>query len=149
MGDNTISVKAVSEGTPLTKIHVKSFEFEIDEPELFGGTNQAPSPVDYLLSSIAGCIAAIGTYMAGEMGFEIRRLEVSIDGLINSDCFFGRSDQTRSGFQEIAISLDMDSSASVEQLTEWKRQLPIRCPVLDNLLRPVKIIFKGEESDKG
>lgn len=149
MGDNTISLKAVSEGTPLTKIQVKTFEFEIDEPELFGGTNQAPSPVDYLLSSIAGCIVAIGTYMAGEMGFEIRRLEVSIDGLINSDCFFGRSAETRSGFQEIAIALDMDSSADEQQLREWKRQLPVRCPVLDNLLHPVKIVFKGEETDKG
>ena len=145
MGDNTISLKAVSEGTPLTKIRVKSFEFEIDEPELFGGKNQAPSPVDYLLSSVAGCIVAIGTYMAGEMGFEIRRLEVSVDGLINSDCFFGRSQEKRSGFQEITIALDLDSSATAEQLEEWKRQLPIRCPVLDNLLRPTRIVFKEEE----
>lgn len=145
MGDNTISLKAVSEGTPLTKVHVKSFEFQIDEPEMFGGTNQAPSPVDYLLSSIAGCIVAIGTYMAQEMGFQITRLEVSIDGLINSDCFFGRSFENRSGFREISIFLDMESSASEEQLKEWKRQLPVRCPVLDNLLHPVKIVFKGED----
>lgn len=141
MGDNRITLNAVSEGTTLTKIHVKTFEFEIDEPELFGGRNLAPSPVDYLLSSIAGCIVAIGTYMAGEMGFEIRRLEVSIEGLINSDCFFGRSGEARSGFQEISIALHLDSSADEEQLREWKQQLPVRCPVLDNLLHPVKIVI--------
>lgn len=148
MGENRIILKAVSEGMPLTKVYVKTFEFAIDEPEMFGGTNLAPSPVDYLLGAVAGCIAAAGTYIANEMGFEIRRLEVSVDGLINSDCFFGTSYRTRSGFQEIAIWLDVDSEASAVQLEEWKKQLSVRCPVLDNLLHPARIVFKkGKEQN--
>ena len=139
MGDNTISVTASAEGTTLTKVAVKEFEFEIDEPELFGGKSLAPSPVDYLLGSVAGCIVAAGTYMAKEMGFELYHLEAAVDGRINSDCFFGISSGNRSGFQEITVSLRVESSASEDQLEEWKRQLPIRCPVIDNLLHPVKL----------
>lgn len=139
MGDNIISVKAVSEGTTLTNVAVKGFEFEIDEPELFGGKSLAPSPVDYLLGSVAGCIVAAGTYMAKEMGFELYRLQVSVDGLINSDCFFGISSGKRSGFQEIVVSLHVESNAGEAQLEEWKQQLMVRCPVIDNLLNPVSL----------
>lgn len=147
MGDNTISVKAISEGTPYMRVTVKGFEFAIDEPELFGGKSQAPSPVDYLLGSVAGCIAAAGTYMAKEMGFKLYQLEVSVDGLINSDRFFGIPSEKRSGFQEISVSIHMESNADAAQQEEWNRQLPVRCPVIDNLLDPVKlkITVNGEK----
>lgn len=148
MADNIISLKASADGTTLTKVKIKGFEYEIDEPAFFGGRDLAPSPVDYLLGSIAGCISAIGTYMAKEMGFTLRHLDIAVDGLINSDLFFGISEKKRSGFQKIDIRLTIDSDATPEQLKNWKEQLLTRCPVIDNLLHPVEITVKESEEMK-
>lgn len=148
MENQTLTLTASASGTTLTNVKIKNFEYQIDEPEFFGGQSLAPSPVDYLLGSIAGCIVAAGTYMAKEMGFHLNHLDIKVDGIINSDCFFGISAEKRSGFQEIIISLSIDSDASPETLEQWKQQLLIRCPVIDNLLHPAAIVIKESEGLK-
>lgn len=147
MADHTISLKAVAEGTTLTKVKVKSFEYEIDEPEFFGGRSLAPSPVDYLLGAVAGCIVAAGTQLAKDMGISLRRLQADVEGVIDSDCFFGIPTEKRSGFQKITINLTIDSDGTKEQTAYWKQQLMIRCPVIDNLLQPVEIVIIETENE--
>ena len=139
MGNHVISVRAESGATPLTRVTARQHEFTIDEPALFGGEDTAPSPVEYLLGAVAGCITAIGCQMAKEAGFQVYGLRASVDGEIDSARFLGLPGGTRSGFQEIRIGLEIDCSATEEQLRGWQEQLALRCPVLDGLLHPAKV----------
>ncbi len=147
MDSSTIEVRAVSRATPMTQVSVRQHTFFIDEPAQFKGGDAAPSPVEYLLGAIAGCIAAIGCQISGEEGFSIQKLETTVRGQINSDCFLGRSDARRSGFHHIEIDLRIACDAEEAQIIRWREQLEKRCPVLDNLLHPAQIDISYEREN--
>lgn len=142
MKDSVISIEATSHGKTETLIKTKDFTYVIDEPVIFGGNNKAPSPVEYLLGATAGCVVAIGSFVAKEMGFEIAKLNMTVTGHINSSNFLGISDEMPSGFKEIIITLDLDSSATQEQLERWEQQVKKRCPVIDNLEHAADVVIK-------
>lgn len=48
---------------------VKEFTFPIDQSIKAGGTNEAPTPMDYVLGSFNGCVLIIIERVAVELGF--------------------------------------------------------------------------------
>ncbi len=74
------SVKAKSENPTKTIVETGGFKLVIDEPENLGGTNAGPNPVEYVLASLAGCMNVVGHLAAKEMGFELRGMEISLEG---------------------------------------------------------------------
>ena len=73
-------------------------EILIDEPPSFHGTDQGPSPVEYFLIGIGGCIGNTFAYCLQKKNIEIDDLEILIEGnlkhmgpkmrlrLVNIDC---------------------------------------------------------------
>ena len=134
MSEKILTVTAHCDNTPKTTVSAGKFNLLIDEPEAFGGENLAPSPVEFLLASIAGCISAVGQLAAKQMNIPLKSLDIKIDGAIDADKFFGISQLPRAGFQEIKIEILADADCSSETLHEWLGQVQSRCPVIDNLL---------------
>ena len=137
----TILVTASCGQNARTDIRSGQFSWVIDEPVSFGGDNTAPSPVEMLLGSIAGCIAAVGQLIAREMGHQLQSLAIRIEGDVNSDLFFGKSDIERAGFQEIRIEIDASCSWTADERESWMEQVIRRCPVIDNLSLPTPMDF--------
>ncbi|MBY9018653.1 MAG: OsmC family protein [Candidatus Lokiarchaeota archaeon] len=52
----------------------------IDEPSSFHGTDLGPSPVEYLLIGIGGCLSSTLVYCLRKRNIEIDDLEIVIDG---------------------------------------------------------------------
>ena len=75
------------------------------------------------------------------------KLETTIRGQINSDCFLGRSNARRSGFHRIEIVLHIACDADEAQIIRWREQLEKRCPVLDNLLHPTQVDISYEREN--
>lgn len=137
----TISLTASCGQNARTDIRSGQFSWVIDEPVSFGGDNTAPSPVEMLLGSIAGCIAAVGQLIAREMGHQLQSLAIRIEGDVNSDLFFGKSDIERAGFQEIRVEINSSCRWTAEEREAWMEQVIRRCPVIDNLLLPTPLNF--------
>ena len=129
----TLSLRAACKDNARTEIQSKNHSWVIDEPKLFGGEDTAPSPVEMLLGSLAGCIAAAGHLIAQEMGIGLKALDIAIDGEIDSQVFLGKGDGGRAGFRRIAVSLTADADWTPAQQAEWMEQVNRRCPVIDNL----------------
>jgi uncharacterized OsmC-like protein len=55
-------------------------EIPIDEPPSFHGTDQGPSPVEYFLIGIGGCIGNTFVYCLQKKDVEIENLEILIEG---------------------------------------------------------------------
>lgn len=136
MKEVTLSVRARSSKSVRTQVETKNHTWHIDEPEPFGGEDSAPSPVDMLLGSLAGCISAIGHLVAKEMGFCLESLEIYIDGDINPKRFLGTCMDGRSGFSKIAVRIEVVADWTPGQRDDWLRQVELRCPVIDNLAAP-------------
>lgn len=136
MAEGMIFVRASSEKSVRTQVKSKTHTWYIDEPAPFGGEDSAPSPVDMLLGSLAGCISAIGHLIAKEMGFCLDSMEICIDGEINSKRFLGTGLEGRSGFSNIVVRMEVTADWAPEQKEAWLRQVHERCPVIDNLMNP-------------
>jgi len=55
-------------------------EIHIDEPESFHGTDKGPSPVEFFLIGIGGCLGSTFAYCLQKQNIEIDALEVVVDG---------------------------------------------------------------------
>jgi uncharacterized OsmC-like protein len=105
----------------------------IDEPSNLGGTDEGPTPVEYILGALAGCLTVVGHVVAKEMAFELRGITFELAGDLDPAKFLGESATNRAGFQEIRVKVLPDSNASQEQLDAWLKAVGSRCPVSDNL----------------
>lgn len=139
MPENTLSVWASCAGDPHTEVKGQTHTWRIDEPVVFGGRNAAPSPVEMLLGSLAGCVCASGNILANEMGVRLSGMQVHVDGDIDSERFLGTSTEGRVGFRNISVRVNADANWTPEQKTAWMRGLSERCPVIDNLVSPTAL----------
>ncbi len=133
-----IRVSAHAGDSTMTEITTGGHKIYIDEPPFFGGKDEAPSPVAMFLASLAGCLNAIGQWVAKEMNIQIHSMDMDIVGDVDSACFCHDSKEVRAGFSAIRVSLNLDSDATDEQVEIWKDAVLRRCPVCDNICHPAE-----------
>ncbi|MFB6086229.1 MAG: OsmC family protein [Halodesulfurarchaeum sp.] len=137
----THSISAESRTETHTVVEARDFTFGIDEPTEIGGTNAGPTPVEYLLGALAGCLNVVGHTVAEELDLEIRTIGIDIEGDLDPRKFLGAAEEPRPGYQEVAVSLVVDSTASEEQLETWLEIVEERCPVSDNIANSTPLSF--------
>lgn len=54
----------------------------MDEPESFHGSNLGPSPVEYLLIGIGGCLGSTLSFCMRKNNLEIEELMLTVDGIL-------------------------------------------------------------------
>ncbi|WP_049920192.1 OsmC family protein [Halobiforma nitratireducens] len=127
------SVSATGESATKTAVTARDFEFVVDEPASLGGTDDGPNPVEYLLGSLAGCLNVVAHVVADEYDFELRDVEIDLEGELDPAKFMGKRDDVRAGYQEVTATISVDADADDETLTEWLAEVEKRCPVSDNV----------------
>lgn len=144
MADTRMVVVASSRNSPLTTIKTQSFEWIMDEPEIFGGASEGPSPVETMLASVASCFVATGQWVAKELDIVIQDLNVTVEGNIDSNRFLGKTRETRSGFSCIDVKLHLHADAPGERIDKWYAEVMERCPVFDTLQNSTAITIDLE-----
>lgn len=129
----TFAISAESRTETHTVVEARDFTFSVDEPTELGGTNAGPNPVEYLLGSLAGCLNVVGHAVAKEQDIEVRTIEIDIEGDLDPRKFLGESDEPRPGYQQVAVTLAVDSPATDDQLATWLEIVEERCPVSDTI----------------
>jgi uncharacterized OsmC-like protein len=127
-----LTVTATATNTTKTTITAGKHQILIDEPPMFGGADEAPSPVEMYLASIAGCINAAGQWIAREMDMDLQRIDISIEGEVDGGKFLSNDDTNRAGFTEISAKVEIVSDSDPSIQAEWLKQVRERCPVIDN-----------------
>lgn len=121
------------EGQMRTRLQIRDFgAFHTDEPVPVGGLNQAPSPMEYVVAAVNGCLAVVIETVAKEHDIELSALELATTGTIDTRGFRGTADVSPH-FQEVTVQARLglsDPDALGFLLTEAER----RCPAL-NLIR--------------
>ncbi len=114
------------------KMVVRSGAHEINIDKLGG---EAPSPIEYLLASLAGCVNIVGEIIAREMGIKVDDMRIEVTGVFNAAKLMTGAGE-RAGYKEIDVKVYVKSEANPETLREWLRRIEERCPVSDNLTTP-------------
>lgn len=130
------AVSAEGETGTRTSVGVRDFEFVVDEPAAFGGTDEGPTPVEYLLGAWAGCLNVVAHEVSEEYGVKLDGIAFEVEGDLDLRKFLGRADDVRAGFQEIRVQIDVDSDADEETLESLFAEVEERCPVGDTIEQP-------------
>lgn len=105
----------------------------IDQPKPAGGEDAGPTPLEYLLLSLAGCIGAIGRIIANQRKLPLRSMEIRVVGELDTDTLMGKSRENRAGFSGIWVMVKIDADMSKEEKGQFLHEIDSRCPVSDNL----------------
>ena len=127
------------------KSNIRNHVVYIDQPKESGGEDTGPTPLEYLLFSLAGCIASIGRIMANQKKIDLKSMEVKVEGQLDVETFLGKSQENRAGFKDIKVMVKIDAPLSLEEKRQFLHEIDIRCPVSDNIENQTPIAMRVEE----
>ena len=128
----TVEIEAAGEITPRT------FEFSTDWPEDVGGKDSAPSPGEALLAALGGCVGLSYVANAINLGVEIDKLDINIEGKSDLQALFG-GDRVSPSFSDVQVRVTVDSGADERTLLELGEAAARTSAVFQSLARPVPI----------
>ncbi|GAA3557801.1 OsmC family protein [Amycolatopsis ultiminotia] len=117
--------------TTVVDVRVRDHAFTVDEPPALGGTDRAANPVEYALASLGSCQVITYQFWAARLGIPLDAVRVHVDGDLDLHGFFGFDEDTRPGFRDVRISVELEGPAPAERYEQLRRAVDEHCPVLD------------------
>lgn len=119
--------------------HKSAYEYDADHPSVLVGADEAPTPVEFLLHGLAGCITAGIANIAAARGVTLTEVASRIEGDIDLLGLLGLSKEVRNGYQRIRATFDIKGDAPPEKLREIVEQSRARSAVFDVLTNGVPV----------
>jgi len=110
------------------------FAYDADHPTVLIGTNQGPTPVEFLLHAIAACLTSGLANIAAARGVTLRRVSSTVEGDIDLLGILGLSDEVRNGYRQIRVHFNVEGDASAEELAALVDRSRRRSAVYDVLV---------------
>jgi len=115
------------------------FVYDGDHPPVLCGVGNAPTPVEFLLHAIAGCITAGIGNIASARGVELESVEATVEGDLDVQGLLGISKDVRNGYQGLRLSYKIKGDADPETLRKIVAQSTARSAVYDVLTNGVPV----------
>jgi uncharacterized OsmC-like protein len=115
------------------------FTYDADHPAVLVGTNNGPTPVEFLLHAIAACLTAGVANVAAARGVTLHEVSSTVEGDIDLLGILGLSNQVRNGYQAIRVDFQISGDAPDEVLRGLIEQSRDRSAVYDVLTNGVPV----------
>jgi uncharacterized OsmC-like protein len=104
--------------------HQRSFTFDADHPAVLVGSDNGPTPVEYVLHALAACLTAGIANIAAARGVNLTEVSSTVEGDIDLLGILGLSDEVRNGYQQIRVSFRLrgDDPDRLRQVVEQSRK---------------------------
>ena len=96
----------------------KNFVYTIGEPEELLGTNQNPTPQNYLLGGMAGCMMVGFVILATSKGIKLDNVELKIVGDLNLRGMLELDPNVSVGFEELNFQFEVKGSGTQQEYDE-------------------------------
>jgi Pyruvate/2-oxoglutarate dehydrogenase complex, dihydrolipoamide acyltransferase (E2) component, and related enzymes len=137
--ESEFSLTAVSLSDTKIEATIRNFRVIVDEPKESGGTNEGPSPIEYLLLALVGCMNVTIRMIARNRKVKIDSIRFSVVGTLNPAKYLGLSKTSRAGLTKISLNVEIKSSAPKDVIYEIIKEAEERCPVHDTLAHGTQI----------
>ena len=117
----------------------KTFTLETDHPEVFAAEDQAPTPVEVVLSGLAGCLMGGIAAVAQHRGIQLRAVKATIEGDMDLQGILGIDDDVRNGFGTIRVNFTVDADATEDEIKALVAQSQKRSAVFDIVTNPTNV----------
>lgn len=142
MPNKTVVVSAQMDSGFVLGADIRGHSLVIDQPTAAGGTDKGPTPLEYFLFSIAGCVASIGRIAAMQQRLSLRSMKVNVSGYINTDKLMDLPSADRTGFQQIRIEAEIDADMSEAEKQTFLDAICERCPLHDNVHYVTQVVHQ-------
>jgi uncharacterized OsmC-like protein len=122
----------------------QTWVLDVDHPPVLVGGDNGPTPVEYVLHALAGCITAGIANIAAARGVTLTRVESTVKGDIDLLGILGLSDEVRNGFEQISMAFTIEGDAPAEKLQEIVEQSRARSAVFDIITNSVPVSIDVE-----
>ena len=123
-----IRVSGAGETPARTALQAGKHRILIDEPAARGGTDQAASPLETLLSAYLGCTNVIAHIVADDMGLALGALRFRLEAELDTRGIFGKAEVT-APFPRIHLKVEAETAEREDRIADLRAQLARRCPV--------------------
>ena len=123
----------------MSRVKARDFDIVVDQNKGMGGTDQGPRPSEYVLAALAACHEVTYRLYADALGIPLDEVSVSVTGHSDARGFLGLDDSVRAGFSHVTGEINVQTSASDEQVEQLRQAVNQHCPVLDDLRNPVSV----------
>ncbi len=134
-----VSISQIRAGGQDIMPPTRRFVLTVDEPDILGGVDSAPQPVEVLLSALAGCVTAGIATNAAMFAVPIDSLEIDLEADIDLRGVLGHDKSARNGVTDIRYTVTIQSPAPEDQVRKCKETIDRKSPVRDTLANPVNI----------
>ena len=117
----------------------KAHAVETDHPEQFAATDRAATPVEVLLSALAGCLTAGVASVAQHRGIQLNSVEAAVEGDMDMAGVLGIDGEVRNGFSAIRVAFEIDAEATQEEIAALVAQSQKRSAVFDIVTNPTLV----------
>lgn len=118
--------------------HEREFIHDADHPAVLVGTDQGPTPVEYLLVGLTSCLTAGIANVASARGVDLYEVESSIEGDIDLNGILGFGG-ARNGYQQVRVHFTIRGDAPDEVLRSIVEQSRQRSAVYDVMTNGVPV----------
>jgi uncharacterized OsmC-like protein len=122
--------------------HRTEFTFDMDHPEIFASEDKGATPVEMVLTGLAGCLTAGVAAVAQHRKIQLRSVTATIEGGMDIQGILGIDADVRNGFDGIKVKFDIDADATQEELEALVAQSQKRSAVYDIVTNPTNVSVK-------
>ena len=119
--------------------HKKPYTFEADHPEVFAAEDQAATPVEMVLASLASCLTAGVAAVAQARQVQLRSVTATLEAGMDIRGILGMDEDVRNGFDGIKVTYKIDADASPEDIKAIVAQSQKRSAVFDIITNPTNV----------
>jgi uncharacterized OsmC-like protein len=126
-------------GVGAEQSHKEAFVLDTDHPEIFAADDNGASPVEMVLSGLAGCLTAGVASVAQNRGIQLHSVSATLEGSMDLAGILGIDADVRNGFSEITVTYHIDADATGEEIQAVVAQSQKRSAVYDVLTNPTTV----------
>jgi uncharacterized OsmC-like protein len=119
--------------------HVREYRYDSDHPEIFASEDKGPTPVEYILVGLAGCLTAGIAAVAQNRGIQLNSVVATIEADMDIQGILGIDADVRNGFNGITVNYSIDADASGEDIAALVAQSQKRSAVFDVITNPTNV----------
>ncbi|MGP5219678.1 OsmC family protein [Arthrobacter rhombi] len=122
-----------------TTVQIRAFDFEVDEPGPVGGTDTAPTPMEYMVGAVNACLSVVVEQIAGELQIGLEAIETYCLATQDTRGFAGTAD-VQPFFHSCRIAVHVQTGEhDAGRLDRLTTSVETRCPAL-TLIRAAGVV---------
>ncbi len=119
--------------------HKSEFTFDTDHPEIFASEDKGATPVEMVLTGLAGCLTAGVAAVAQHRKIQLRSVKATLEGSMDIQGILGVDSDVRNGFDGVTVKFEIDADATRAQIEALVAQSQKRSAVYDILTNPTNV----------